>query len=71
MEWQIRHNVEGRWYHITTRGMGRREIFSVNRDRKRKSVLRGVSDEIRRERKMKGLDVKIRPLYPGDGCEAL
>ena len=30
---QIRHNVEGGWYHITTRGMGRREIFSCDRDR--------------------------------------
>jgi REP element-mobilizing transposase RayT len=30
---QIRHNVEGGWYHITTRGMGRREIFSGDRDR--------------------------------------
>jgi REP element-mobilizing transposase RayT len=30
---QIRHNVEGGWYHITTRGMGRGEIFSADRDR--------------------------------------
>jgi REP element-mobilizing transposase RayT len=30
---QIRHNVEGGWYHITARGMGRREIFSSDRDR--------------------------------------
>jgi REP element-mobilizing transposase RayT len=30
---QIRHNVEGGWYHITTRGMGRREIFLEDRDR--------------------------------------
>ncbi len=32
---QIRHNVEGGWYHITTRGMGRRDIFSCDRDRER------------------------------------
>jgi hypothetical protein len=30
---QIRHNVEGGWYPITARGMGRREIFSVDRER--------------------------------------
>ena len=30
---QIRHNVEGGWYHITTRGMRRRDIFSCDRDR--------------------------------------
>jgi len=30
---QIRHNVEGGWYHITTRGMGRREIFLEDPDR--------------------------------------
>jgi len=30
---QIRHNVEGGWYRITTRGMGRREIFLEDRDR--------------------------------------
>ena len=30
---QLRHNVEGGWYHITARGMGRREIFLEDRDR--------------------------------------
>lgn len=30
---QLRHNVEGGWYHITTRGMGRKEIFETDRDR--------------------------------------
>jgi REP element-mobilizing transposase RayT len=30
---QIRHNVEVGWYRIITRGMGRREIFSGDRDR--------------------------------------
>jgi REP element-mobilizing transposase RayT len=30
---QLRHNVAGGWYHITTRGMGRREIFLDDRDR--------------------------------------
>jgi len=30
---RIRHNVEGGWCHITARGMGRREIFSADRDR--------------------------------------
>jgi len=30
---QLRHHYEGGWYHITTRGMGRREIFTDDRDR--------------------------------------
>jgi len=30
---QLRHNVEGGWYHITTRGMFRKEIFENDRDR--------------------------------------
>ena len=30
---QLRHHFAGGWYHITTRGMGRREIFSDDRDR--------------------------------------
>ena len=30
---QIRHNVEGGWYHITARGMGRHEIFLEDGDR--------------------------------------
>ncbi len=30
---QLRHNVEGGWYHITTRGMWRRDIFENDRDR--------------------------------------
>jgi len=30
---QLRHTVEGGWYHITTRGMGRREIYLEDRDR--------------------------------------
>ena len=29
----IRHNIEGGWYHITTRGVGRQRIFSTDRDR--------------------------------------
>jgi putative transposase len=30
---QLRHNVEGGWYHITTRGMFRKDIFENDRDR--------------------------------------
>ena len=30
---QLRHHYAGGWYHITTRGMGRREIFTDDRDR--------------------------------------
>ena len=30
---QLRHNTAGGWYHITARGMGRREIFLEDRDR--------------------------------------
>lgn len=30
---QLRHHYAGGWYHITTRGMGRREIFGDGRDR--------------------------------------
>lgn len=30
----IRHNIEGGWYHVTTRGVGRRGIFVDDRDRK-------------------------------------
>ena len=30
---RLRHHVRGGWYHITTRGMGRREIFHNDRDR--------------------------------------
>ena len=30
---QLRHHFAGGWYHITTRGLGRREIFSDDRDR--------------------------------------
>jgi len=30
---QLRHDVEGGWYHITTRGMFRKEIFENDRDR--------------------------------------
>lgn len=29
----IRHNIEGGWYHITTRGVGRKRIFGDYRDR--------------------------------------
>jgi len=29
----IRHNIEGGWYHITTRGLGRQRIFLNDRDR--------------------------------------
>lgn len=29
---QIRHHVPGGWYHITTRGLGRRTIFKSDRD---------------------------------------
>ncbi len=29
----IRHNIEGGWYHITTRGIGRQRIFVDDRDR--------------------------------------
>lgn len=29
---QIRHHVPGGWYHITTRGLGRRTIFATDRD---------------------------------------
>ena len=32
---QLRHHYAGGWYHITARGMGRREIFSDDRDRER------------------------------------
>jgi len=32
---QLRHHFDGGWYHITTRGMGRREIFTDDRDRQR------------------------------------
>ena len=30
---QLRHHTAGGWYHITTRGMGRRAIFGDDRDR--------------------------------------
>ena len=30
---QLRHHFAGGWYHITARGMGRREIFADGRDR--------------------------------------
>ena len=30
---QLRHHYAGGWYHITTRGIGRREIFEDDRDR--------------------------------------
>ena len=30
---QLRHHVPGGWYHLTTRGLGRREIFGTDRDR--------------------------------------
>ena len=30
---QLRHHVAGGWYHITTRGLGRRAIFESARDR--------------------------------------
>ena len=30
---QLRHHVPGGWYHITTRGLGRRTIFETDRDR--------------------------------------
>ena len=30
---QLRHHFVGGWYHITARGMGRREIFEADRDR--------------------------------------
>ena len=30
---QLRHHYAGGWYHITARGMGRREIFKYDRDR--------------------------------------
>ena len=30
---QLRHHTAGGWYHITARGMGRREIFADDRDR--------------------------------------
>ena len=30
---QLRHDVEGGWYHITTRGMFLKEIFENDRDR--------------------------------------
>lgn len=30
---QLRHHYAGGWYHITARGMGRREIFEDDRDR--------------------------------------
>jgi putative transposase len=29
---QLRHHVPGGWYHITTRGLGRRTIFETDRD---------------------------------------
>ncbi|MFA6691566.1 MAG: transposase, partial [Saccharofermentanales bacterium] len=29
---QLRHHVPGGWYHITTRGLGRRRIFETDRD---------------------------------------
>jgi len=29
----LRHNIEGGWYHITTRGLGRQRIFVDSRDR--------------------------------------
>ena len=32
---QLRHHYAGGWYHITARGMGRREIFADDRDRER------------------------------------
>jgi hypothetical protein len=42
---QIRHNVEGGGYHITTRGMGRREIYSCDRDREHfTGLLQGLAD---------------------------
>jgi len=56
---KLRHNVAGGGNHITTRGMGRRKFFLEDRDRKLKSALRRVSDEIRREENMKYLDVPI------------
>jgi REP element-mobilizing transposase RayT len=30
---QLRHHVPGGWYHLTTRGIGRRTIFETDRDR--------------------------------------
>jgi len=30
---QLRHHTPGGWYHITTRGLGRRELFHTDRDR--------------------------------------
>ena len=30
---QLRHHFAGGWYHITTRGMWRKEIFETDRDR--------------------------------------
>jgi len=32
---QVKHNIEGCWYHITARGMGRREIYLEDRDLER------------------------------------
>jgi REP element-mobilizing transposase RayT len=29
----LRHHTPGGWYHITTRGLGRRAIFHTDRDR--------------------------------------
>ncbi len=29
---QLRHHVPGGWYHIITRGLGRRTIFETDRD---------------------------------------
>ncbi len=29
---QLRHHVPGGWYHITTRGLGKRTIFETDRD---------------------------------------
>ena len=38
---RIRHHVPGGWYHITTRGLGRRRIFQDDHDRQHFAELLG------------------------------
>ena len=39
---QLRCNVRGGWYQITTRGVGRRDIFEDDRDREHFEELSGA-----------------------------
>ena len=59
---QLRHHYAGGWYHITSRGMGRKAIFRDDRDREHFVEL--LSEMVGRygEKRGRSLTLDIREL---------